>query len=262
MTDIATVAPHPGAVPSASPDHSGPRGVISARGVTKIYESKGGPVTALTHTDLDIQPGRLTAIMGASGSGKSTLLHVLAGLDRVTTGRVWVDGVEISGLSEAKLCRLRFERIGFVFQSFNLMPSLSVKDNIELPAALWRVPLDRSWWDHVVDCVGIGHRMNHLPAQLSGGERQRVAIARALVTRPAVIVADEPTGNLDIENRDAILDLFRSLVDDGHSVLIVTHDPVVADASDEVIFIREGHVSEAVPTPPRVTIEAHVRGLR
>ncbi|MGO1480071.1 MAG: ABC transporter ATP-binding protein [Brachybacterium sp.] len=216
---------------------------IIARGITRSYGTGAGTVTALDSVDLDIARGAFTAIMGPSGSGKSTLLHVLAGLDEVDQGSIRLDGTEITGLSDDALTRLRRDRIGFVFQSFNLLPMLSAEQNILLPLELAGERVDRAWLDTLTSAFGIADRLTHLPSQLSGGQVQRVAIARALVTSPAVVFADEPTGNLDSRTTDEVLDFLRLSVDEfGQSVVMVTHEREAAERADRIITLADGRI--------------------
>jgi putative ABC transport system ATP-binding protein len=223
---------------------------IALRGVQKVYGKGDGAVVALDGVDLDIPPGSFTAIMGPSGSGKSTFLHVAAGLDRPTSGTVALGGTELARLSERKLTILRRERIGFVFQAFNLMPSLTVTQNIGLPLRLHGRRARRSDVREVAARVGLEKRLRHRPAQLSGGQQQRVAIARALITRPEVVFADEPTGALDTRTGRAILALLREVVDaDGHTVVMVTHDPTAAAYADRVILLADGRIAGMLDAP-------------
>ena len=216
---------------------------IIARGITRSYGTGAGTVTALDSVDLDIARGAFTAIMGPSGSGKSTLLHVLAGLDEVDQGSIRLDGTEITGLSDDALTRLRRDRIGFVFQSFNLLPMLSAEQNILLPLELAGKRVDRAWLNTLTSAFGIADRLTHLPSQLSGGQVQRVAIARALVTSPAVVFADEPTGNLDSRTTDEVLDFLRLSVDEfGQSVVMVTHEREAAERADRIITLADGRI--------------------
>lgn len=199
---------------------------------------------ALDHVDIDIAAGRMTAIMGPSGSGKSTLLHSLAGLDRVDHGTILVDGVDITSLADGPLTRLRRDRIGFVFQSFNLLPMLTAEQNIVLPLELAGKKADRDWFREVVTALGLGERLSHRPSQLSGGQIQRVAIARALITRLAVLVADEPTGNLDSATTDEVLDFLRLSVDRfGQTVLMVTHERDAAERADRIVTLADGRIA-------------------
>jgi putative ABC transport system ATP-binding protein len=225
---------------------------------TKIYGAGDALVRALDEITLDLPVGRFTAVMGPSGSGKSTLLHCLAGLDTLTSGAVFVGDVELGTLSERELTLLRRDRIGFVFQAFNLLPTLDARENITLPVALGGDHVDRDWFDHVVRSVGLGDRLGHRPAELSGGQQQRVAVARALMTRPDVVFADEPTGNLDSTAGAEVLELLRSAVRDaGRTVVMVTHDPIAAGYADAVVFLADGRVVGEIadPTPDRVLDE-------
>ncbi|MFI6901747.1 ABC transporter ATP-binding protein [Nonomuraea sp. NPDC050394] len=218
--------------------------------VRKIYGHGGGGVTALDGVTLDFRKGTFTAVMGPSGSGKSTLLHCAAGLDRPTEGSVTLDGTDLTTLSERALTGLRRERIGFVFQAFNLLPALNVAENITLPLKLAGKKADGALVSEVVRRVGLADRVGHRPAELSGGQQQRVAIARALVTRPAVIFADEPTGALDTRTAREVLDLLRSAVDhSGQSIIMVTHDPVAAAYADQVVFLADGRLAGSLARP-------------
>jgi putative ABC transport system ATP-binding protein len=187
--------------------------------------------------------GRFSAIMGPSGSGKSTLMHILAGLDHPTSGTVTLDGDEITGLDDAELTRLRRDKLGFVFQLFNLIPVLTAEENVLLPLSIAGRKPDGDWFARLIDTVGLGDRLTHRPAELSGGQQQRVAVARALVSRPAVVFADEPTGNLDSRSSEEVLGLLRTAVDEfGQSVVMVTHDPEAASYADRLVILRDGLV--------------------
>ena len=217
--------------------------VVVARGLTRRYGKGDAVVHALRDVDIDIAQGRLTAIMGPSGSGKSTLMHVLAGLDQPTGGRVSIDGVEITRLKEKELTQLRRDKIGFIFQSFNLLATLTADENIVLPLALARRHADAAWRRAVIEAVGLTDRLTHRPAELSGGQQQRVAVARALITRPAVLFADEPTGNLDSRTGGEVLDLLRHSVDEfGQTVIMVTHDAGAASIADRIVFLKDGRI--------------------
>ena len=218
--------------------------------VSKTYGRGAQCVHALRNVTAAFAPGTFTAIMGPSGSGKSTLLHVAAGLDRPTSGDVQIGGTDLSSMSEKALTRLRRDRIGFVFQAYNLMPSLDVTQNITLPARLAGTRVDRRWLAEVGQRVGLGDRMGHRPAELSGGQQQRVAIARALVTRPEVVFADEPTGALDSRTGGEILGLMRESVDnDSLSIVMVTHDPLAAARADSVLFLADGRIVDHLVGP-------------
>ncbi len=217
--------------------------IVSLRDVSKVYGSGDTKVVALDGVDVAFEQGRFTAIMGPSGSGKSTMLHMLAGLDTPTSGSIRIEDTEITGLDDDALTRLRRDRIGFVFQSFNLVPTLNAKANILLPLKLAGRRSDPIWFDEVVTSLGLKDRLTHRPSELSGGQAQRVAVARALVMRPAVIVADEPTGNLDSHSSKDVLTLLRRAVDSlGQSVIMVTHDTESALMADRVLVVRDGRV--------------------
>ena len=229
-----TPAPRPRVVADA---------VVRARDLTKRY-GKGAPaVDALRQRAVEFERGRLTAVMGPSGSGKSTLMHILAGLDRPTSGSVEIDGVEITRLKERQLTRLRRDKVGFIFQSFNLLPMLSAAENLTLPLTIAGRRPDRGFLATLVDRVGLGDRLEHRPAELSGGQQQRVAVARALVSKPAVLFADEPTGNLDSGTGREVLALLRRSVDElGQTIVMVTHDPGAATVADRVLFLKDGAI--------------------
>jgi putative ABC transport system ATP-binding protein len=220
--------------------------MIELSGVSKVYGRGESAVRALDDVSLGFGSGTFTAVMGPSGSGKSTFLNVAAGLDRPSSGSVVLGGVELAALSERRLTILRRERVGFVFQAFNLMPALTVAQNISLPLRLDGRRVDRGWMREVVARVGLGDRLRHRPAQLSGGQQQRVAIARALVTRPDVVFADEPTGALDLRTGREILRLLR---DSGQTIVMVTHDPVAASYADRVVFLADGRVAGSLDAP-------------
>ena len=222
--------------------------IVSAQGLTRVYGEGGATVTALDGIDVNFPRGAFTAIMGPSGSGKSTLMHLLAGLDTPTEGKVVIDGVDITSLSEKKLTLLRRETIGFVFQFFNLLPMLTAKENILLPLTIAGEKPDGGWFDDLVTQIGIGDRLTHRPAELSGGQQQRVAIARALMARPTVIFADEPTGNLDSTTSAEILQLVRQSVDSyGQTTVMVTHDARAAEMADHVLFLGDGRIVKEMP---------------
>jgi putative ABC transport system ATP-binding protein len=226
-----------------------------AEKLTKRYGTGQATVTALDGISIEIPAGSFTAVMGPSGSGKSTLMHCMAGLDSADSGRVWVGGDEISSMPDGRLTRLRRDRIGFVFQAFNLLPVLSAAGNITLPLDIAGLNLDRDWLAAVIDTVGLAGRLGHRPSELSGGQQQRVAIARALVSRPAIVFADEPTGNLDSKASAEVLDLLRRCVREfGQTVVMVTHDPVAASYSGHVVFLADGRLTGTLsqPTPRSV----------
>jgi putative ABC transport system ATP-binding protein len=229
--------------------------VVRAVHATKVYGSGGGAVRALDDVTVAIPEARYTAVMGPSGSGKSTLLHCLAGLDTLTEGSVLLGDLDLGRLSDKDLTLVRRERIGFVFQSFNLLPTLTAGENVTLPVSLAGRRVDPAWFDVVVRAVGLGDRLQHRPSELSGGQQQRVAVARALITRPDVIFADEPTGNLDSRSGAEVLEFLRTSVRElGRTVVMVTHDPVAAAYADSVVFLADGHVVDelADPTPDAV----------
>jgi putative ABC transport system ATP-binding protein len=220
-----------------------PGPLVSASGLVRRFGAGSSAVDALRGVTLDVEAGRMTAIMGPSGSGKSTLMHLLAGLDTPTEGSIVLDGVEITGLSDKKLTQLRRDTIGFVFQFFNLLPMLTAEENITLPLSIAGRRIDADWLDTLLDEVGLGDRRDHRPSELSGGQQQRVAVARALVTKPKVIFADEPTGNLDSSSSKDVLSLMRRAVDEwGQTIVMVTHDAGAAALADRILFIADGRI--------------------
>jgi putative ABC transport system ATP-binding protein len=233
-----------------------------AVGVTKVYGDGDASVRALDGVTTEIEERRFTAIMGPSGSGKSTLMHVLAGLDTPTSGRVYLGDVELGGLRDRELTLLRRERVGFVFQSFNLVPTLDALENVTLPATLSGERIDRAWLDHVIDTVGIRDRLAHRPAELSGGQQQRVAVARALASRPHVVFADEPTGNLDSRAGAEVLGFMRGAVEDlGQTIAMVTHDPVAAAYADSVTFLADGRIVDRLERPTAERVLDRIKSL-
>ena len=217
--------------------------IVRLQGVSKIYGSGDAQVRALDDVSVGFGAGEFTAIMGPSGSGKSTMMHILAGLDAPTSGRVFVEDTDITTLKDTALTKLRRDRIGFVFQSFNLVPTLDARANILLPMRLAGKAPEKEWFDLIVNSLGIANRLSHRPSEMSGGQQQRVAVARALMSRPAVIVADEPTGNLDSHSTDEVMDLLRRAVDElGQSVIMVTHDTATAAYADRVLVCRDGRI--------------------
>ena len=225
------------------------------RGATKIYGHGDSAVYALNDVTVSFNDGEFTAIMGPSGSGKSTLMHCIAGLDDLTSGSAYIDGVDLSGLNDRELTRLRREKIGFIFQSFNLVPTLTADENIRLPLLLGNEAGDREWIQKVIDTVRLNDRLTHRPSELSGGQQQRVAVARALASRPRIIFADEPTGNLDSTTGTEILSFMRKAVDDlGQTIVMVTHDPVAASYADRIVFLADGRIVHEMrqPTPEKV----------
>ena len=217
--------------------------IVRLQGVSKIYGSGDAQVRALDDVSVGFGAGEFTAIMGPSGSGKSTMMHILAGLDAPTSGRVFVEDTDITALKDTALTKLRRDRIGFVFQSFNLVPTLDARANILLPMRLAGKAPEKGWFDLIVNSLGIANRLSHRPSEMSGGQQQRVAVARALMSRPAVIVADEPTGNLDSHSTAEVMDLLRRAVDElRQSVIMVTHDTTTAAYADRVLVCRDGRI--------------------
>ena len=245
----------------ARPDAAEP---TAARAVDlrKVYGQGDASVEALRGVSVDFASGRFTAIMGASGSGKSTLLHCLAGLDTPTSGSVFVGDVDLTTLSERQLTELRRDRIGFVFQAFNLIPTLTAAENITLPLDIAGRSVERSWFDEVVDTIGLRDRLAHKPAELSGGQQQRVAGARALVSRPEIVFADEPTGNLDTRSGAELLAFLRSAVDEHRqTIVMVTHDATAASHADRIVFLSDGLVVDEMADPTAERILDRLKSL-
>ena len=235
---------------------------VLVESMTKTYSIGPSTITALDHVSLSFPVGSFTAVMGPSGSGKSTLLQCAAGLDRPNSGRVSIGEVELSGLGETALTRLRRDRVGFVFQSFNLMPSLTAAQNVELPLRLAGRKVDQQAILAALATVGLADRATHRPSELSGGQQQRVAIARALVTSPQVLFADEPTGALDTKTSRDVLDLLRAMVTErGQTVIMVTHDPVAAASADRVIFLADGRIADTAERPTAEAVAARMTRL-
>lgn len=251
-TDIASSpAPASGAIAASATD------------LTKVYGSGESEVRALAGVTLDLRAGEFTAIMGPSGSGKSTLMHCLAGLDTPTAGLVEVGGTEIGRLNDNDLTLLRRTRIGFIFQAFNLVPTLTAEENILLPLSLAGTSPDQQWFDTVVETVGLRNRLGHRPSEMSGGQQQRVACARALVSKPSIIFADEPTGNLDsVSGADVLAFLRRSVDEFGQTIVMVTHDAVAASHCDRVVFLADGAVVDELSRPTREEILEHITALQ
>jgi putative ABC transport system ATP-binding protein len=227
------------------------------RNLTKTYGSGEALIRALDDVTLDLGAGEFTAVMGPSGSGKSTLMHCCAALDIADSGSVFIGDHDLSAMKDKELTRLRRDEVGFVFQSYNLVPTLSAEENILLPLAIAGRKPDREWYDSVIATVGIGDRLTHKPAELSGGQQQRVAVARALASRPRIVFADEPTGNLDSRSGAEMLELLRRSVDEhGQTIVMVTHDPVAAAWTDRVVFLADGRVVDDVRDPDRDQILA------
>jgi putative ABC transport system ATP-binding protein len=221
----------------------GSQTIVQAHDLTRRYGEGEAAVNALAGVTVDFPTGRFAAIMGPSGSGKSTLMHLLAGLDQPTSGTVTLAGVELTELDDRALTQLRRDRIGFIFQTFNLLPVLNAEENILLPLSIAGRDVDRDWFDQLVQTVGIGDRLSHRPAELSGGQQQRVAVARALISRPAVVFADEPSGNLDSKSSGDVLELLRHAVDDfSQTVVMVTHDAHAASFADRLLVLADGRI--------------------
>jgi putative ABC transport system ATP-binding protein len=247
MTDTTLTSPAP----------TGRHLAAAARVVdaAKTYGTGDAEVVALDHVSVEFATGAFTAIMGPSGSGKSTLLHAVAGLDTLTSGHAYVGETDLATLSDKERTILRRDRLGFVFQAFNLLPTLTAEENITLPADLAGRALDQDWFDTVVGTLRLGDRLGHRPSQLSGGQQQRVAVARALVSRPEVVFGDEPTGALDSRSSSELLTFLRTAVDDlGQTVVMVTHDPAAASYADRVVFLADGRVVDEVTAPTRESV--------
>jgi putative ABC transport system ATP-binding protein len=245
-------------VADPSPDH------VAARAVdlVKVYGQGDTAVKALDGVTVEFATGQFSAIMGPSGSGKSTLMHCLAGLDTVTSGQVYVGGTELSGLGDKELTALRRDKVGFVFQAYNLVPTLSALENITLPLDIAKRKPDQEWLDRVIDTVGLRNRLDHRPAELSGGQQQRVAAARALASRPAIVFADEPTGNLDSRASAEVLEFLRRSVADFHqTIVMVTHDPVAAGYAQRVVFLVDGRIVDETTDPTPEAVLDRMKGL-
>jgi len=229
---------------STTPDHA----VVVARDISRTYGEGDTAVHALRGVSVEISPGGLTAVMGPSGSGKSTLMHILAGLDKPTSGSVEIAGTDITALADTDLTKLRRRHIGFIFQFFNLLPMLSARENLLLPMSIAGVKPEPGWLDDLIERVGLADRLSHRPSELSGGQQQRVAIARALVSRPSVVFADEPTGNLDSVTSSEILELMRASVETyGQTLVMVTHDAKAAAMADRVLLLADGEIVQELP---------------
>jgi len=229
---------------------SGLTSASRAVNATKVYGSGDTAVTALNEVSVEFAAKQFTAIMGPSGSGKSTLLHCLAGLDDVTSGEIYIGDANVTALDEKGKTLIRRDKVGFIFQSFNLVPTLTAEENIRLPIDLARRDLDRSWFDELVTTVGLGDRLHHRPSELSGGQQQRVAAARALASRPQIVFADEPTGNLDSQRGAEILSFMRTAVREyDQTIVMVTHDPVAATYADRVVFLEDGRIVDEMTSP-------------
>jgi putative ABC transport system ATP-binding protein len=249
---------------AAIPERPDAQLAAAARAVdlTKVYGHGDAAVEALRQVSVGFAEGEFGAIMGASGSGKSTLLHCMAGLDTPTSGSVFIGDVDITKLTERQLTQLRRDKVGFVFQTYNLIPTLTAAENITLPLDIANRTVDRSWFDQVVDTVGLRDRLSHKPAELSGGQQQRVAGARALVSRPAIVFADEPTGNLDSRSGAELLSFLRQAVDDhGQTIVMVTHDATAAGYADRIVFLADGRIVDEMNDPTAERILDRLKSL-
>ena len=262
LLNSPSVVDQPSSVPALTPRPAATTPAARVVGAVKDFGRGDTAVRALDHVSVDFDRPRFTAIMGPSGSGKSTLLHCAAGLDTLTSGQTWIGDVCLGSLDDRRLTRLRRDGVGFIFQAFNLMPTLTAAENISLPLALAGRRPDPAWFDRVIEVVGLRERLGHRPAQLSGGQQQRVAAARALVSRPEVIFADEPTGNLDSRAGSDLLAFMREAVDGfGQTVVMVTHDPRAAAWADRVIFLADGRVVDEVVAPTADAVVEHMLHL-
>ena len=242
----------------------GPAQAPAARAdrISKVYGRGDARVVALDEVSVSLERGRFTAVMGPSGSGKSTLMHCMAGLDSVDSGEVFVGDIEVTRLDDKRLTRLRRDRIGFVFQAFNLVPTLTALENITLPLDIAGRKADQAWLDTVIDTIGLRERLSHRPSELSGGQQQRVACARAMASRPEIIFADEPTGNLDSRSGAEVLSFLRNSVREmGQTVVMVTHDPVAAAYSDLVLFLADGRLVDQIPEPTAEKVLERMKGF-
>jgi putative ABC transport system ATP-binding protein len=234
-----------------------PSAVVAAREITRRYGEGDTAVDALRGVTLEVEQGKLTAVMGPSGSGKSTLMHILAALDRPTSGSVWIAGTKLGDLGDTEITKLRRKHIGFVFQFFNLLPMLTADENVRLPLTIAGEKPESAWYDELIKNVGLADRRTHRPAELSGGQQQRVAIARALVSRPTVVFADEPTGNLDSKTGGEILELMRASVDSfGQTTVMVTHEARAAAIADRILFLADGLIVRDLPRSDQSTVIA------
>ena len=256
ISQIGTAARNNGTTAVSAP--------LAARavGATKVYGSKSTQVVALDEVTLALPRGRFTAVMGPSGSGKSTLMHCLAGLDNLTTGQVFIGDADLSSMNDRQLTLLRRERVGFIFQAFNLVPTLTAAENITLPLDLAGRPVDQAWFEKVMDATGLRNRLGHKPEELSGGQQQRVAVSRALISQPEIIFADEPTGNLDSASGDEILSFMRRATDEfGQTIVMVTHSPVAATYADNVLFLADGRIVDDLANPTADSVLDRIREL-
>ena len=246
------------AVPATDVAERAPTAVVAGRDLTRRYGEGDTAVDALGGVTLEVAEGKMTAVMGPSGSGKSTLMHILAALDRPTSGTVWIAGTKLGELNDTEITKLRRQHIGFVFQFFNLLPMLTAEENIVLPLTIAGEKPEREWREQLLKTVGLDDRRSHRPAELSGGQQQRVAIARALISRPTVVFADEPTGNLDSKTGGEILELLRNSVESlGQTTVMVTHDPYAAAIADRILFLADGLIVRDMPrSEPSAVIAA------
>jgi putative ABC transport system ATP-binding protein len=249
-------------VTSTSPPSTSVAAAARTVALTKIFGSGETQVTALDSVTVEFERGRFTAIMGPSGSGKSTLMHCVAGLDTITSGQIFIGDTDLSTLNERQLTRLRRDTIGFIFQAFNLIPTLNAVENITLPMDLAGRSADKEWLDTIVATVGLGDRLKHRPSELSGGQQQRVAVARALASRPEIVFADEPTGNLDSKAGTEILHFMRTAVDTfGQSIVMVTHEPTAATYADRVVFLADGRIVDELEAPTAESVLDRLKHL-
>jgi putative ABC transport system ATP-binding protein len=233
-----------------------------AEAASKIYGSGDGEVRALDNIDVSFEQGKFTAIMGPSGSGKSTLMHCIAGLDSLTKGSVFIGDTNLSSLNDKQLTQLRREKVGFIFQAFNLIPTLSAQENILLPLTLGRSKGDQAWIDRVIDTINLRDRLDHRPSELSGGQQQRVAIARAMASKPQIIFADEPTGNLDSKTGSEVLSFMRRAVTElGQTIVMVTHDAVAASYADRIVFLADGKIAGEMLSPTAQKVLDYLKHL-
>ena len=239
-----------------------PDAAARVAGATKVYGEGGAAVTALDYLTVEFEKGKFTAIMGPSGSGKSTLLHCVAGLDTLTSGSAFIEDVNLGDLSEKDLTLLRREKVGFIFQAFNLIPTLDAAENITLPIDIAGGDIDQDWFDTVISTIGITDRLGHRPTELSGGQQQRVAAARALVSRPSIVFADEPSGNLDSKSGAELLGFMRYAVDEyGQTIVMVTHDPNGAAYADRIVFLGDGRPEGEMLDPTAGQVYEHLRSM-